>query len=90
MLPPRRCGAGPAFKYALGLELDDPGFHHSVLSDFRGRLLEEDGRAGQLLDADHLSACIGPGGIGDPAVALAYIAAAVFVPLDRADKTSAA
>jgi transposase len=25
------------FKYALGLELDDPGFHHSVLSDFRGR-----------------------------------------------------
>ncbi|WLQ45572.1 transposase [Streptomyces laculatispora] len=22
------------FKYALGLELEDPGFHHSVLSDF--------------------------------------------------------
>jgi transposase len=22
-------------KYALGMELDDPGFHHSVLSDFR-------------------------------------------------------
>jgi transposase len=38
------------FKYALGLELDDPGFHHSVLSDFRDRLLEEDGRADQLLD----------------------------------------
>src|SRR5579859_221281 len=37
------------FKYALGLELDDPGFHHSVLSDFRERLLE-DGRADQLLD----------------------------------------
>ncbi len=25
------------FKYALGLELEDPGFHHSVLSDFRDR-----------------------------------------------------
>jgi Transposase domain (DUF772) len=29
------------FKYALGLELDDPGFHHSVLGDFRDRLLAE-------------------------------------------------
>ncbi|MEW1913733.1 transposase [Kitasatospora sp. NPDC085895] len=37
------------FKYALGLELDDPGFHHSVLSDFRDRLLQE-GRADRLLD----------------------------------------
>jgi transposase len=37
------------FKYALGLELDDPGFHHSVLTDFRDRLAE-DGRAGRLLD----------------------------------------
>ena len=37
------------FKYALGLDLDDPGFHHSVLSDFRERLLEE-GRADRLLD----------------------------------------
>src|SRR5690349_17620199 len=37
------------FKYALGLDLDDPGFHHSVLSDFRERLLE-DGRADWLLD----------------------------------------
>jgi transposase len=35
------------FKYALGLELDDPGFHHSVLGDFRDRLLE-DGRADRL------------------------------------------
>src|SRR4030095_4197773 len=26
------------WKYALGLELDDPGFHFSVLSEFRGRL----------------------------------------------------
>ena len=30
------------FKYALGLDLDDPGFHHSVLGDFRDRLLEDD------------------------------------------------
>ena len=27
------------WKYALGLELDDPGFHFSVLTEFRGRLL---------------------------------------------------
>jgi transposase len=37
------------FKYALGPGLDDPGFCHSVLGDFRGRLLE-DGRAGRLVD----------------------------------------
>jgi IS5 family transposase len=37
------------FKYALALELDDPGFHHSVLSDFRDRLAEDD-RADTLLD----------------------------------------
>src|SRR5260370_15299059 len=37
------------FKYALGLGLDDPGFHHSVLGDFRDRLLE-DGRVDRLLD----------------------------------------
>src|SRR5512142_1586140 len=37
------------FKYALGLDLDDPGFHHSVLGDVRERLLEE-GRADRLLD----------------------------------------
>ncbi|MFF7470403.1 transposase [Streptomyces sp. NPDC008092] len=30
------------FKYALGLDLDDPGFQHSVLSDFRDRLAEGD------------------------------------------------
>ena len=42
-----RCRTG--FKYALGLEPGDPGFHHSVLSDFRDRLAE-DGRADQLLD----------------------------------------
>jgi transposase len=37
------------FKYALGLDLDDQGFHHSVLGDFRDRLLV-DGRADRLLD----------------------------------------
>ncbi|MFI0944098.1 transposase [Streptomyces sp. NPDC021020] len=26
------------FKYALAMELEDPGFHHSILSDFRDRL----------------------------------------------------
>ncbi|MEV3908056.1 hypothetical protein [Streptomyces canus] len=31
-----------------GLELEDPGFHHSVLSDFRDRLAEGD-RADRLL-----------------------------------------
>ncbi|MFJ8376975.1 transposase [Streptomyces sp. NPDC094461] len=37
------------FKYALGMELEDPGFHHSVLTDFHQRLAEE-GRADRLLD----------------------------------------
>ncbi len=37
------------FKYALSLDLDDPGFHHSVLGDFRDRLLEGE-RADRLLD----------------------------------------
>ncbi|WP_316744609.1 transposase [Streptomyces sp. MK7] len=36
------------FKYALGLEREDPGFHHSVLSGFRDRLAEGD-RADRLL-----------------------------------------
>ncbi|MFF1798379.1 IS1182 family transposase, partial [Kitasatospora sp. NPDC058263] len=35
--------------YALALELDDPGFHHSVLTDFRERLTHDD-RADRLLD----------------------------------------
>ncbi|MFE5923530.1 transposase [Streptomyces sp. NPDC056468] len=30
------------FKYAMAMELDDPGFHHSVLADFRDRLAEGD------------------------------------------------
>jgi transposase len=37
------------FKYALAMELDDPGFHHSVLTDFRDRLAQGD-RADRLLD----------------------------------------
>ena len=37
------------FKYALSLELDDPGFDHSVLTDFRDRLAQ-DGHADELMD----------------------------------------
>nr|WP_234356991.1 transposase [Streptomyces sp. NBRC 110028] len=37
------------FTYAPAMELDDPGFHHSVLADFRDRLTEH-GRADRLLD----------------------------------------
>ncbi|MGA6160380.1 transposase [Stenotrophomonas sp. NPDC087984] len=37
------------FKYAMGMDLEDRGFHHSVLADFRERLTEE-GRADKLLD----------------------------------------
>ncbi len=37
------------FKYAMAIELDDPGFHHSVLTDFRERLTQDD-RADRLLD----------------------------------------
>src|SRR5690349_2879640 len=35
------------WKYALGLELTDPGFDHTVLSEFRSRLIT--GKADQLL-----------------------------------------
>lgn len=38
------------WKYALGLELDDPGFDYSVLCEFRARLAE-DGGADRLLEA---------------------------------------
>lgn len=37
------------WKYALGLSLTDPGFHYSVLSEFRGRLLGG-GQETDLLD----------------------------------------
>ena len=43
------------WKYALGLELDDPGFNFSVLSEFRGRLTA--GGAEQLLLDEMLEAC---------------------------------
>src|SRR5438045_1366048 len=43
------------WKYALGLELTDPGFHYSVLSEFRERLIEG-GLEQQLLDT-LLTAC---------------------------------
>jgi transposase len=42
------------WKYLLGLELDDPGFDHSVLCEFRARLLAggaEERLLGRLLDA---------------------------------------
>src|SRR5690242_12330139 len=35
------------WKYVLSLELTDPGFHHSILCEFRSRLLA--GRAEQRL-----------------------------------------
>ncbi|WP_160159562.1 hypothetical protein [Streptomyces sp. 3213.3] len=31
-----------SFKCVLARELDDPGFHHSVVSDFRDRLAQDD------------------------------------------------
>ena len=44
---PRPCAARIDWKYALSLELTDPGFDASVLCEFRARLLEGD--AGHLL-----------------------------------------
>src|SRR5213592_3330026 len=43
------------WKYLLGLELDDPGFDHSVLCEFRARLLE--GGAEERLLSKVLDAC---------------------------------
>jgi len=43
------------WKYALGLELSDPGFDYSVLSEFRSRLIE--GQAVQLLLEKILERC---------------------------------
>ena len=39
------------WKYLLGLELGDPGFHYSVRCEFRGRLV---GGAGEVLLLDRL------------------------------------
>ena len=45
------------WKYALSLELEDPGFDFSVLSEFRSRLLEEEGAAERLLLEKLLAEC---------------------------------
>lgn len=50
------------WKYALGLELSDPGFHYSVLSEFRSRLIE--GGAEQLLLEKILERCQARGLLG--------------------------
>src|SRR5438552_3619454 len=50
------------WKYALGLELTDPGFDHSVLSKFRARLVEH-GLEEQVFTA-LLAALVGKGLIG--------------------------
>jgi len=42
-------------KYALGLELTDPGFDFSVVSEFRARLME--GSSEHLLLESLLEAC---------------------------------
>lgn len=47
------------WKYALGLELSDAGFHYSVLSEFRARLV--DGGAAQILLEKMLEQCQGKG-----------------------------
>jgi transposase len=58
-LPDRRAAeavrARIDWKYLLGLELDDPGFDHSVLCEFRARLLE--GSAEERLLHKLLEAC---------------------------------
>lgn len=49
-VPDRKAGENlrlhQGWKYALGLEVDHPGFHYSSLCNFRGRLLE--GEAGRI------------------------------------------
>lgn len=50
------------WKYALGLELSDPGFHYSVLSEFRQRLVSQ-GAERTLLEAV-LDCCTAKGLLG--------------------------
>src|SRR3990172_7714614 len=50
------------WKYALGLELSDPGFNYSILSEFRSRLIE--GGAEQLLLEKILEQCEARGLLG--------------------------
>jgi len=44
-----RCAGGSTGKYALGMELTDPGFEFSALAGFRARLVEH-GMEHALLD----------------------------------------
>jgi transposase len=50
------------WKYVLGLELTDPGFHHTVLSEFRTRLIageaEQLGPAGAFNQKGTVSPCM--------------------------------
>lgn len=48
-MPPRRSAAVSTSNTFLAMELNAPGFHHSVLADFRDRLAQGD-RADRLLD----------------------------------------
>src|SRR3712207_7478194 len=43
------------WKYALGLELTDPGFHFSVLTEFRARLIAGDATYLLLRSEEHTS-----------------------------------
>ena len=49
------------WKYALSLDLTDPGFHYSILSEFRVRLVEHD--QGQRLLNKLLQLCQTKGGL---------------------------
>ena len=49
------------WKYALSLDLTDPGFHYSILSEFRTRLVEHE--RGQLLLDELLKICKAKGWI---------------------------
>jgi transposase len=54
-----------AWKYALGLQLDDPGFDHTVLSEFRTRVVEhqlEERVLDLLLDALRARGLVAAGG----------------------------
>ncbi|RSO50540.1 hypothetical protein DMH15_01030 [Streptomyces sp. WAC 06725] len=44
------------WKYAIGLELEGPGFDHSTPCEFRARLAEQDGAADRLREAGLLKA----------------------------------
>ena len=61
----RRC---MDWKYALSLELSDPGFHFTLLHDFRERLMRHEGAQTSLAAVpDAPSSCRVPGIAGGPA-----------------------